>query len=81
MKSTGNFLAGIIGGAIIGAAVGVLFAPEKGEDTRNKLNDAFDDLKKKVMDELEKRGIKLSDNEVEDLVDELEAKAKAKAGI
>ena len=45
------------------------------------MNDAFDDLKKKVMDELEKRGIKLSDNEVEDLVDELEAKAKAKAGI
>lgn len=81
MKSTGSFLAGIIGGAIIGAAIGILFAPEKGEDTRNKLTGAFDDLKQRVLDELEKRGIKLTDDEVEDLVNELEAKAKAKAGI
>ncbi|VBB48441.1 conserved hypothetical protein [uncultured Paludibacter sp.] len=78
MKNAGGFLAGLLGGAIVGAAIGLLFAPEKGEDTRNKLVDSFEDTKDKVMEALKKRGINLSKSEVEDLVDELKAKVETK---
>lgn len=78
MKNVGSFLAGIVGGVVVGAAIGMLFAPDKGEETRNKLVDTFEDIKQKVMDELDKRGIKLSKDEVEDLVDELESRVKSK---
>ena len=38
MKSL-SILAAFLGGAVVGAAAGVLFAPERGEDTRNKIVD------------------------------------------
>ena len=81
MKNTGNFLAGILGGVIVGSVIGLLFAPEKGEETRGKLVNAFDDVKIKVKDILKKKGIVLDDNEIEDLVEELKAKAEAEAKI
>jgi gas vesicle protein len=51
MKSD-KIIFGVLGGVAIGALLGVLFAPEKGDDTRkkimNKSNDYADELKDKL---------------------------------
>ncbi|GAY30137.1 hypothetical protein IMSAGC014_00581 [Bacteroidaceae bacterium] len=59
MKGLNLFVA-FLGGAVVGAAAGVLFAPEKGEDTRKKIADA-----------LRRKGIKLSRKEMDELTDEI----------
>lgn len=36
-----NVVAAFLGGLALGAAAGVLFAPEKGEDTRSKIAELY----------------------------------------
>ena len=50
---SGGILSAFMIGGIIGAAIGVLFAPAKGKDTRVKLNDWIDDTTEKAKDALE----------------------------
>lgn len=55
-----NVLAAFLGGAAVGAAIGILFAPEKGSDTRAKIAEI-----------LRKKGIKLDKQQMNDLIDEI----------
>ncbi len=63
MKALG-YIGSFLGGAIAGAALGLLIAPEKGTETRTKITDAVDNF-------LKKHDIKLSRKEVDDLVDDI----------
>ncbi len=63
MKQLG-YLGAFLGGALAGAAIGLLMAPEKGENTRTKIADAVDDFCKK-------HDIKLNRKDAEDLVDDI----------
>ena len=58
-----HVISAIIGGAIAGAAVGLLFAPEKGSDMR-----------KKIQEVLREKGICLKKEKMDQLVDEIEGK-------
>jgi len=42
--NSGRVVAALLAGLAAGAAIGLLFAPEKGTDTREKLNDSLKDL-------------------------------------
>jgi len=61
MKNSGGIFIAFLGGALVGAALGILLAPDSGDETR-----------KKIVSELEKRGIKLSTDELDDLKNEVE---------
>ncbi|MBD5260864.1 MAG: YtxH domain-containing protein [Bacteroides sp.] len=59
-----NILYAFLGGALVGCGAAVLFAPEKGEEVRAR-----------IVRILKRKGIKISDEEVDALVAELTGEA------
>ncbi len=55
-----NYLVAFLGGVAIGSAAGLLLAPEKGSD-----------LRERIVEALRKRGIRLNRKEMDALVDDI----------
>jgi len=74
-NSAGNTLLAVLSGAAIGAGVGILFAPDKGSKTREKIKDGFDDAKNELKHKFENASEELKNkfsNAKEDLEDTYE---------
>ncbi len=74
MNNTGKIVVAAAAGIVVGAILGILFAPEKGSETRKKMTDEgkkfYDDAKDKFRKGKEK---------FSDLKEDIEQKIKEKA--
>jgi gas vesicle protein len=84
--SSGKVLLGVLAGVAAGALIGILFAPDKGTETRKKIvaigEDYVDEIKEKfngLVDELGKKmdGVKAKADEMMGEVKPKDEKAKA----
>lgn len=57
-----SVLFAFLGGAVVGATMGILYAPEKGVDTRHR-----------IVKLLREKGIKLNNKDMDELVEQIAA--------
>lgn len=63
MKTTGRFLLGFVAGALAGATIGLLLAPEKGQSTRKLITDTIDEYAQKGKDFYESKKSKIKNED------------------
>lgn len=61
MKDSGKVVAALLAGLAAGAVLGVLFAPEKGTETREKINESLADLAEALKERAEEQFDQLND--------------------
>ncbi len=61
MKDSGKVVVALLAGLAAGAVLGVLFAPEKGTETREKINESLGDLGDALKERAEEQLNQLND--------------------
>ncbi len=74
MNNSSKILAAVVGGIAAGAVLGILFAPDKGSDTRRKINDQGKKIAEGVKEKFKKGREKMND-----LKEDMERKVKEAA--
>ena len=75
MKDNGKIVTSLLAGLAAGAFLGIIFAPEKGSETREKLNESLADLTDAIKERAEEQFDQLSD-----FKDKIVAAVKSKIG-
>jgi gas vesicle protein len=74
MSDNSKIVVALLAGVAVGAALGILFAPERGSETRDRLGKALKDLGDTIKD-LSNEGL----DELSEVVDKVSDTVKAKA--
>ncbi|GEM69416.1 hypothetical protein SMI01S_30220 [Sphingobacterium mizutaii NBRC 14946 = DSM 11724] len=75
MKDNGKIVTALLAGLAAGAVLGIIFAPEKGSETREKLNESLADLTDAIKERAEEQFDQLTD-----FKDKIVAAVKSKLG-
>jgi gas vesicle protein len=80
--SKGKVLLGVLAGVAIGAALGVLFAPDKGWNTRKRISKKGEDLTNDLRDKFEEfiDSLSVKVDEVKEEVNDLSGKSHTGTG-
>lgn len=81
MNENGKVVTALLAGVAVGAVLGLLFAPDKGSDTRDKINDSLADLGDAIKERAEEQFDQINELK-EKLVSSLKSKvSKFEAAI
>jgi gas vesicle protein len=69
----------LLAGVAIGAGIGILLAPDKGENTRNKIKGNIDNAKKGLKDKYDAAKQKFAQKDVEGTYDDLVSNLSSKS--